>query len=253
MLKISVAIITYNEEHNIARCLTSVQGIADEIVVVDSCSTDKTEQVCATFGVRFISQPFLGYIDQKNFAISQARNEWVLSLDADEALSDTLRASIADLKKRTELNADAFSFSRLSSYCGQWIKHGGWYPDRKIRLFDRKKAFFAGVNPHDKIEVVSGAKVELLKGDLLHYTYFNITEHIQQTDRFTAIMAEDLFKKGKRTNFLKIAIKPRIRFIRDFILHGGFLDGYYGFVIARISAHAVFLREIRLKEHWSHV
>jgi glycosyltransferase involved in cell wall biosynthesis len=247
MIRLSAAIITFNEELNLRRCLQSLQKVADEIVVVDSLSTDATTAIAAEFGAKVVMQPFLGYIEQKNFALSQCSNNWVISLDADEALTEELAKSILQAKQST--NADAYTMSRLTSYCGQWIKHGGWYPDRKVRLFNRTKAQWAGINPHDKIELQNDAKCGMLKGDILHYTYNDLGEHIRQADKFSAIVASDLYHRGKKTSLLKIVFKPCIRFVRDFIFKSGWRDGYYGFVIAKISAHAVFLREIRLKEH----
>jgi glycosyltransferase involved in cell wall biosynthesis len=248
MKQLSVVIITKNEERNIKRCLESVLSVADEIVIVDSFSHDRTVEIAKQFKAKVLQQEFLGYIQQKNFAIQQASNDFILALDADEALSAELQNSIN--RAKNESNGDAYTMSRLTSYCGQWIKHGGWYPDRKIRLFNRKVARWGGINPHDKIEVDNNVKVKLIGGDILHYTYYNISEHIQQADRFTKIMAKDLFDKGKRTNLLRILFKPKARFFRDYIFKCGFLDGYNGLLIAIISSYAVFLREIRLKEHW---
>ena len=248
MAKLSVVIITLNEEKNIRRCLESVRAIADEIVIVDSCSTDKTQEIVSTFNVTFITQPFLGYIEQKNFALSKTSNDFVLSLDADEALDEKLQLMIK--QEMLQPKADAYEMSRMTHYCGKWIRHGAWYPDRKIRMFNKSKAKWGGINPHDKIELSINAKQHSLEGDILHYTYYSLTEHIQQADNFTRILAEDLFKRGKRTNIIRIITKPKFRFIRDYIFKGGFRDGYYGFVIAIISAYAVFLKEIRLKEHW---
>lgn len=248
MKQLSVVIITKNEERNIKRCLESVLSVADEIVIVDSFSTDHTVDIASQFKAKIVKQEFLGYIEQKNFAIQQASHDFILSLDADEALSKELLNSIANAKSQS--NADAYTMSRMTSYCGQWIKHGGWYPDRKVRLFNRKVARWGGVNPHDKIEVDHNVEVKLIKGDILHYTYYNLSEHIQQADHFTKIMAKDLFEKGKRTNLFRILFKPKARFIRDYIFKRGFLDGYNGLLIAIISSYAVFLREIRLKEHW---
>ena len=248
MAKLSVVIITLNEEKNIRRCLESVRAIADEIVIVDSCSVDKTSEIAASFNAKFITQPFLGYIEQKNFALNHTSNDFVLSLDADEALDEKLQLMIK--QEMLQPKADAYEMSRMTHYCGRWIRHGAWYPDRKIRLFNKSKAKWGGLNPHDKIELSFDAKKNSLKGDILHYTYYSLTEHIQQADNFTRILADDLFKKGKRTNIIRIISKPKFRFIRDYIFKAGFLDGYYGFVIAIISAYAVFLKEIRLKEHW---
>jgi glycosyltransferase involved in cell wall biosynthesis len=248
MKNLSVVIITKNEERNIKRCLESVLSVADEIVIVDSFSNDRTVEIATQFKAKIVQQEFLGYIEQKNFAIQQATHDFILSLDADEALSTELKNSIA--KAKSESNGDAYTMSRMTSYCGQWIKHGGWYPDRKVRFFNRKVARWGGINPHDKIEVDNNVEVKLIEGDILHYTYYNLSEHIQQADRFTKIMAKDLFENGKRTNLLRILFKPKARFFRDYIFKRGFLDGYNGLLIAIISSYAVFLREIRLKEHW---
>jgi glycosyltransferase involved in cell wall biosynthesis len=247
MQKLTVTIITLNEEHNIRRCLESVKAVADEIIVVDSFSTDDTEKICLEFGVKFIKQTFLGYIEQKNFAFGFATGDFILSMDADEALSPELQQSI--IKAKDQSNADVYTMSRMTSYCGQWIRHGAWYPDIKLRLFKNGMAESKGVNPHDTIMSAGKVKSAHLKGDILHYTYYNLTEHIRQTDNFTSILAQNLYEKGKRTNMLRIIAKPGFRFFRDYILKAGFLDGYYGFVIAKISAYAVFLKEIRLKEY----
>ena len=173
MTALSVVIITFNEEKNIGRCLQSIQSIANEVIVVDSLSTDATENICKQYNVRFISQSFLGYIEQKNFALQQASNDYVLSLDADEMLSDDLIKSIASIKTKTSL-ADAYSMNRCSSFCGKWIKHGSWYPDKKIRLLNTKKGKWGGTNPHDKIEMQTGSNIQHVKGDLFHYSYYSL-------------------------------------------------------------------------------
>ena len=166
-MKISVAVITFNEERNIERCLKSVVSLADEIVVVDSLSSDKTVEIAQTNGARVVSQKFLGYIEQKNFAIDQCSNDWVLSLDADECLSETLLANLNAIKNNPPA-ADGIRMARMTSYCGQWIKHGGWYPDKKVRLINKHKARWGGINPHDEL-IVQGL-VKEVKGDILHYS-----------------------------------------------------------------------------------
>ncbi|MDR3188706.1 MAG: glycosyltransferase family 2 protein, partial [Prevotellaceae bacterium] len=188
MKKISAVIITYNEERNIARCLQSLQGVADEIMVVDSGSTDKTEEICRQLGVTsFIRHPFEGYVQQKNWAMEQATYSHILSLDADEALSDELKKSILEVKE--SWTADAYKFNRLTSYCGKWIRHCSWYPDVKLRLWDRRKGRWGGVNPHDKMVMERDASVIHLKGDLLHYSYHNVSDYILQVNKFTEIGA----------------------------------------------------------------
>ena len=243
-MKISVAVITFNEESNIERCLKSVVSLADEIVVVDSLSSDKTVEIAQTNGARVVSQKFLGYIEQKNFAIDQCSNDWVLSLDADECLSETLLTNLNAIKNNPPA-ADGFRMARMTSYCGQWIKHGGWYPDKKVRLINKHKARWGGINPHDEL-IVNGL-VKEVKGDILHYSYYSIEGHQQQAEKFSSITAEHLFQLGKKTSLFRIYVKPVVRFLRDFIFKRGFMDGKNGFIIACISAHAVYLREKKLK------
>jgi glycosyltransferase involved in cell wall biosynthesis len=245
---LSAVIITYNEERNIERCLASLVGVADEILVVDSFSTDKTEEICRRFNVRFICNAFGGHIEQKNFAASQAANDYVLSLDADEALTDDLRDSI--LKAKENWQFDAYSFNRLTNYCGKWIRHCGWYPDAKTRLWNRTKGQWGGVNPHDKWELFDRkAAVSHLKGDLLHYSYYTIADHVKQIEYFTEIAAKAEAQIGKRPSLLKIAIGPSIKFIKCFWLQLGFLDGYYGYVICRLSAQASFIKYVKTRRY----
>ncbi|MFN9801337.1 MAG: glycosyltransferase family 2 protein, partial [Bacteroidota bacterium] len=155
MPTISAAIITYNEEKNIRRCLESLQGVADEIVVVDSGSTDSTAALCSAYGVRILVHPFEGHIQQKNYALNQCTGDWILSLDADEALSPELRASV--LRVKNHLTSPAYQVNRLTNYCGHWVRYCGWYPDRKVRLVQRGKARWTGVNPHDRLEALDGS------------------------------------------------------------------------------------------------
>ena len=211
--KLSAVIITFNEEKNIARCLDSLEGVVDEIVVVDSFSKDNTKQICLDRGARFIENPFEGHIEQKNFAMMQAENDYVLSLDADEALSENLKKSILEAKKN--LNHDAYTFNRLTNYCGQWIKHCGWYPDRKLRIWNKTKGKWGGENPHDMVLMENGTSSEYLKGDLLHYSYYTINDHSRQIELFTDISSKAAFAKGKRTNKLAIVFKPAFKFFRD--------------------------------------
>lgn len=245
-VQISVVIITFNEEKNIARCLDSIAEIADDVVVVDSFSTDRTEEIVKSKNARFIQHVFEGHIEQKNWAITQAKFPYVLSLDADEALNDTLIASIK--KAKANWQADAYSMNRLTNYCGQWIKHCGWYPDTKLRLWDSRKGKWGGVNPHDCYEMITGSKTEKLNGDILHYSYYTISDHLKQVDYFTTIAAQAHFKKGSRSNLLKIIFSPGIKFFRDYFLKLGFLDGYYGLVICIISSHATFIKYVKLKQ-----
>jgi glycosyltransferase involved in cell wall biosynthesis len=243
MPKLSVVIITFNEERNIGRCLESVKDIADEIVVVDSFSSDRTKTICESYGVKFIEHAFEGHIKQKNFAMGQAAHTHQLSLDADEALSEDLKAGIVKVKENWQ--HDGYRMDRLSNYCGKWIRHSGWYPDTKLRLYDSGKGNWTGMDPHDKFELKPGSSVGKLKGDILHYTYYTIEEHILQANKFSSIAANELASKGKRIYFFRIILNPIAKFIRNYFLHLGFLDGFYGFLICQITANETFLKYIK--------
>lgn len=246
-VKLSVVIITFNEERNIGRCLDAVQDIADDIVVLDSFSTDRTQEICKAKGARFFQHTFDGHIEQKNRAITHALYPYVLSLDADEAPSETLKQSILAAKKNWQY--DGYSMNRLTNYCGQWIKHCGWYPDTKLRLWDSRKGKWGGVNPHDKYELTDqSATTAHLVGDLLHYSYYTVEEHYRQADKFSTIAAKALFEKGKTSSLFLAAIKTGAKFIRNYIIKLGFLDGYYGFVICRISAGETWQKYTKLHQ-----
>ncbi|MCE2846165.1 MAG: glycosyltransferase family 2 protein [Sphingobacteriales bacterium] len=241
---LSVVVITYNEAHRIGRCLESVAGVADEMVVVDSGSTDTTVEIAERCGARVVHQPFLGYIEQKNYATEQARYDWVLSLDADEVLTDGLREEIR--KAVDAPSCQGYSMPRLTCFCGHWVRYGGWYPDRKLRLYDRRFGRWTGTNPHDQYKLQDGSKEARLSGDLLHYSYDSLSDHLKQIDRFSLIGATALYERGKRSSILKMLVKPLARFVRGYFLQTGFLDGLTGLVIAANSAHAVFLKYYRL-------
>ena len=247
---LSVVIITLNEQENIERCLRSVKDIADEVVVVDSLSTDNTRSICETFKVRFIEQPFLGYIEQKNFALKQASRPFILSLDADEALSEKLIDFIRT-EKQKGFPFTAYRFNRLTNYCGQWIRHGTWYPDKKIRLIKAGTFTWGGENPHDKLEP-SGA-MPIIKNvplDILHYSYTSYSDHVAQTNRFTSIAAKAMFDRKRKASYFKILVNPAWAFIYCFIIRGGFLDGWNGYLISRMVALNTFLKYFKLLELW---
>jgi glycosyltransferase involved in cell wall biosynthesis len=246
MQKISVVIITFNEEKNIGRCLDAIIGIAEDVVVVDSFSTDRTKEIVLEKGARFVTHKFEGHIQQKNWAISQAKFPIILSLDADEVVSELLKSEI--LKAKENWDADGYYFNRLNNYCGKWIKHCNWYPDRKLRLWDSRKGKWGGTNPHDKFEMESGCSVKYIKADLMHYTFHTIEQHIETINKFSTIAAQMRFKKGKKTNLLRILFKPFTKFIFQYILRLGFLDGYYGYIVCKNSATSAFLKEIKLKQ-----
>ena len=247
MIPISVVIITYNEERNIARCLESVKDIADDVVVVDSFSTDGTESICNAHGARFVQHTFEGHIEQKNWAITQAKFPHILSLDADEALDEQLKKSILEIKKNWIF--DGYRMNRLTNYCGKWIHHSDWYPDRKLRLWDSRKGKWGGINPHDKYELNnSKSKTGFLKGDILHYSYYTIDEHYKQSEKFSTIMADALFKQGRKVSFVKLFLSPLSKFLHSYFLMLGFLDGYNGFMVCKISAHTSYLKYYKLRK-----
>lgn len=247
MPKLSAVIITLNEERNIGRCIDSVKEIADEVIVVDSGSIDRTKEICEKKGARFILNEWKGYIEQKNFANGLAEHPYILSIDADESLSEELRGSIRKAKEQFE--ADAYEMNRLTNYCGSWIRHGGWYPDRKLRLFHRDKFEWGGERIHENmIQKEDNPKVERLSGDLLHYSYYDIAQHIAQANLFTNMTAELAIEKGKHAGMLKIIFSPIVKFIKDYIIRLGFLDGYYGFVVCRISAQATFMKYAKIRQ-----
>lgn len=241
---LSVVIITFNEENNIERCLKSVEALADEIVVVDSYSTDKTKEICQNYSVRFIENEFLGHIEQKNFAKDQAKHDYVLSLDADEALSAESIDYIQNLKS---FNFDGYVFNRLNNYCGKWIRHSGWYPDRKLRLWKKSKGKWAGQNPHDQFVLDSESKIETTGTDILHYTIPNAEAHLKQIDYFTTIAAKALFDKRKKGGWYKRFLSPIVKFQKDYFWQRGFLDGKEGFMIAKNSAYAKYLKYSKLE------
>ncbi|MBL7781533.1 MAG: glycosyltransferase family 2 protein [Saprospiraceae bacterium] len=241
MPPISAVIITFNEERNIGRCLESLAGVADEIVVLDSFSSDDTEQICRSFGVRFEQHAFDGHIEQKNRALGLASHPFVLSLDADEALSDLLRESILHVKN--DLRFDAYIMNRRTNYCGQWIAHSGWYPDRKLRLFDKRLGHWGGTNPHDRVEMHAEASTARLDGDLLHYSYYTVEEHLERARKYAFIAARAMHQQGKRGAWWRMWLSPIFKFIRNYILKAGFLDGRAGWTICRIAA---------LETHWKY-
>jgi glycosyltransferase involved in cell wall biosynthesis len=245
-IKLSVVIITYNEEKNIERCLQAVKKVADEIIVVDSFSTDKTKEICLSYGVKFYEHPFEGYVNQKNYACSLTSYQYILNVDADEVLSDELIKSILEIKKNCIY--DGYYINRLTNYCGKWIKHGGWYPDKKLRLWYSPKGKWEGINLHEKLVMQKGSKLETLKGNLLHYSYDSIKQHINQINKFTEIAAETEATQGRKISLLKLIFFPLWKFIRDYIVKLGFLDGYYGFIVAILSAFASFIKYAKIRE-----
>jgi len=238
---ISAVIITFNEERNIERCLQSLQGVADEIVVVDSFSTDRTETICAKYNAQFVKHPFDGYSEQKNFANSLIVNDYVLSIDADEALSDELKNAILKIKQAPM--ADAYCFNRLTFYAGTPIRHSGWYPDVCMRIWKKTIGEWQGA-VHEKVVFNRKTQVEKLHGDLLHYTYYSIKEHLNASWKYADIAARDYLSKNKRFIVFRIFFSPLFKFIKTYFIKKGFLDGSLGLIIGVTSAYFTFLKYI---------
>jgi glycosyltransferase involved in cell wall biosynthesis len=245
MTGISVVIITLNEERNIARCIDSVKNVADEILVLDSFSNDKTEEICRSKNVKFLQRKWEGYSSSKNFANQQANFDWILSLDADEALSGDLEKSISAIKNNLKED-EVFQFSRLANYCGKWIYHSGWYPDVKVRLFNRKHVKWQG-EIHEILEIPDHFQRVQLKGDLLHYSYYTEEEHRKQADKFSSLGATSLHSKGKSSSWILIYLKTASKFIRNYIFKAGFLDGSAGFKICKITAWETYQKYYKLR------
>ena len=244
-VKISGVIITFNEARNIEDCIVSLKPVVDEILVVDSFSSDETVQICNQLGARVVQNEFQGHIEQKNFAIENAENDVILSLDADERLSEDMSKSV--LLVKNEWKNSAYSFNRLNNYCGKWLRHS-WYPDRKLRLWDRRKGKWGGTNPHDKVVMTDSQPIKL-KGDILHYAYENLEEHFEQVKKFAIIAANSKYKEGKKANILvHIILNPFFKFVKRYFFRLGFLDGYYGLVFSGLTSYLNFMKYTRLRE-----
>jgi len=250
MPKISACIISFNEEKKIEDCLKSLRPVADEIIVVDSHSTDTTVEIARKYTDKVYDQAFLGHIEQKNLAVSKASHDWIISLDCDERLDSEVTALILAAKD-TLNDYDAYRMSRKTFYVYRWLNHC-WYPDKKIRLFNKHTAKWGGMDPHDKV-LVDGSNIKDLRGDILHYSFDSISEHLQQIDKFTEIAAGEIIKNGKTVNLLTLLTHSVWTFVRIYFIRGGLLDGFAGFVVAFLSmvyafvkyAKVIFKRQMR--------
>lgn len=250
--KLSVVIIARNEEENIGRCIDSVQGIADEVLVVDSFSTDKTVSIAEAKGARVIQHTFEGHIQQKNWATNQASGDWILSLDADEALSEELKKSLLKWKSENRPSAGCYLINRLNFYCGRPIKACGWYPDRKLRLWKSGIGEWKGVNPHDQFEPYYYFEgVAFLSGDILHNTYPTQESFLQQRENFANISAQHLIHRSTFWLVWKMLFSAPFKFIRNYIFKLGFTEGATGLFICYHQSREVFekyYRALKLKQ-----
>ena len=239
MAKISACIISFNEEKKIEGCLKSLEGIADEIIVVDSNSTDNTIGIAKRYTDQVITQDFLGYIEQKNFALKQASHDWILSLDCDERLSPELQNAITSIKDSID-DADAYKMPRKTFYVYRWLNYC-WYPDLKTRLFNKNTAYWGGTNPHDHI-ITSGSNIKKLDGDIYHYSFDSISDHIKTIDKFTEIGADELIKKNKKVTIFSPLTHASWTFIKLYFIKRGFLDGFAGLIVSILSYMHVFIK-----------
>ncbi len=242
MKKLSVTVITWNEEERLRPCLESVSW-ADEIIVVDAESTDKTVQVAREFTDRIWVRPWPGFAVQKNFALEQAAGEWVLSLDADEQVTPELRCLI-EAALASGAAADGYAIPRKNIFWGAWIRHGRLYPDYQLRLFKRGGGRFVERAVHESVEVQG--TVRRLQSPLLHQSYRNLEEFLGRSNRYSTLAAEEWIRQGRRVRLADLLLRPLGRFLSMYVLHAGFLDGWRGFLLAGLYAHYVFLRTAKV-------
>ena len=235
MLQISATIVALNESQNLGRAIRSLAA-ADEVVVVDSGSTDDTVRIAEACGARVIQHAWEGFAAQKNFAASQARHDWVLSLDADEELDETARDAIRQWKL-TAPTAAGYRFARRARYLGRWILHSGWFPDSKLRLYDRRRGEWKGAYVHESVEV--SGPVEKLAGEILHYTYDSLADHAQRIEFYTDLAAREMVERGECVSWLGRLIMPAWIFAHTYFFRLGVLDGYQGYLISRMAARYV--------------
>jgi glycosyltransferase involved in cell wall biosynthesis len=246
MPSVSACVIAHNDEPHIRRCLASLAWADERIVVVDDRSTDATEPIAREMGASVMRHHYPGNIEQKNFALEQARCEWALSLDADEALSEGLVAKLRDFLASEGDRVDGVELNRVTRHLGRWIRHGDFHPDWQLRLFRRSRARWAGVNPHGRAHL--DTEVCRLDGDLEHYSYADLADQIARIQEFSRIEAQELFTRGRRARISDLALRPPARFLRAYLLKAGFRDGLPGFVIAAATAFHVFLKYAKLWE-----
>jgi len=240
MIKLSVVIVAFNEEKDIERCLNSAQDVADEILVVDSLSTDSTPDICKSYGVNFISHPWEGYVNQKNYALKKAKFDYILSLDADEALSEEMHKAVLEIKM--DWKYDGYIFNRRNKYCGKWMEFTTLYPDRKLRLFDRRKGRWTGYDPHDHVVMDEGSTSRKINADIMHWAMEDMEEQKRKTRNFAEVAAKAYAAEGRNPWAGQGIVHAAWRFIREFFLRFGFMEGRQGFWFASSSARYTYLK-----------
>ena len=241
MAKISACVISYNEEKKIEDCLKSLLPVVDEIIIVDSLSNDDTLNIAEKYSDKIFHQEFLGHIEQKNLAVSKASHDWILSLDCDERLTEELQQSILSIKDDLDTGQlDAYQMARKTFYVYRWLNHC-WYPDKKIRLFNKNTARWGGTNPHDRV-VTDGTNISLLNGDILHYSFDSISDHLKTIEHFTEIGADEIVKKNKSVSVFSPITHASWTFLKLYVFKRGFLDGFAGLVVSVLSYMHVFIK-----------
>lgn len=244
-MKITATIITFNEERNIERCIRSLEGVADEIIVLDSFSNDRTQEMCERLGVRFEQRAWQGYSESKNYLNALVSSDYILSLDADEALDEALKKEILAVKLNP--NPQVYAVNRLTNYCGKWIKHSGWYPDVKVRLFPTEGSFWDGAIVHETLIFPKELMVKPLAGHLEHFSYYSQEDHRKRADSYSRLTAQKMHAAEKKASVLKPYLSAIGRFVSMYVFKLGFLDGKMGFRIARISAQSNVLKYKELR------
>lgn len=240
--KLTATIVAMNEADRIGPCLASL-AFCDEIIVVDSHSTDDTRELAAAAGATVIERDWPGFGPQKDHAAEAASHDWILQLDADERVTPELRAEIEALRERGFADHVGWTMPRCSNWFGRWIRHGSWYPDRQLRLYDRRAGRWEGAEPHPKVN--AAGRVSDLAGDLQHEPYRNLSEHLRIIDKYTTVMAEGLVARGKKVGLTKVLLNPVWRWFRFVFLQRGFLDGWRGLALAGIEAHYVQMKYLK--------
>jgi glycosyltransferase involved in cell wall biosynthesis len=245
---LSAVIITKNEAENISQCILALKDAVDEVLVVDSYSEDKTKEICTALGAKVIQIKWMGYAKTKNFANQQAKNDWILSVDADEVISKELLESIISFRNKSD--AKTFGIiNRKNYFCGKWIKHCGWNPDKKVRVFNKNHARWKDLQVHETLGFNKDEfKTVLLKGDCHHYSFKTVEQHLQQINKYSTLAAFDMYQKGKKAFYLMLILKPFFSFIKVYFLKKGFLDGWRGLIISFNTSFSKYLRIAKLLE-----
>jgi len=243
----SVVLITWNEANNIEACLSPLLQISDDVLVLDAYSEDDTPALAKKMGAWVIQKKWEGYAQNKNYANAQAHHDWILSIDADEIVSEALIQTLKTLEPESNT---VYELDRLTNYCGKWIHHSGWYPDWKVRLFNRNSIQWQGDFVHETLAIPKEMKRVRLEGKLLHYSYKSSEDHLQRIDRYAALSAKDLYTQGKKAGFFKLWVSPVFRFLRTLIISRGFMDGKEGWIISMRGARLVRTKYRLLREMW---